>query len=267
MGTVGQVDSLGAAFAAAASVVDPLQGSATENYAWPVIRMLNYLVPSDAIAWFSTSHQMGSAQMIGFPGELRDDVACEMLLGLVDDHPMIVSYLTEPVRLGLPAPRRLSDLVTDRQLRNTRTYGVLLRPVNRIRQLTVVSTGGLRTVSWTLNRCRMDFTDAEVELLHRLQPTLHLMDRAYAAPPAEMAPALFPPPMHFGLTRRETEVLRQVRRGLTTRAVAHLLGVTPKTVSKHLEHIYRKLGCDNRVTALELLRSRAGACASDDRRS
>ncbi len=253
MGTAGQVVSLGAAFAAATSVADPLQGSATENYAWAVIRMLNHLVPSDAIAWFSTNSQMTSAQMIGFPGELRDEEACETVLGLIDDHPMIVSYLKEPGRAGLPAPRRLSDLVTDRQLRKTRTYGALLRPVDRIRQLTVVSTGGQRFVSWTLNRRRLDFTDAELELLHRLQPTLHLLDRAYGEPPAETAAAPAPPPNQFGLTPRETQVLRQVRRGLTTRAVAHLLGISPKTVSKHLEHIYRKLGCDNRVTALERL--------------
>ncbi len=52
-----------------------------------------------------------------------------------------------------------------------------------------------------------------------------------------------------GLTSREVEVLRLVARGLTAKEVAAHLGIAPKTVANHLEHIYAKIGANNRATA------------------
>jgi hypothetical protein len=37
--------------------------------------------------------------------------------------------------------------------------------------------------------------------------------------------------------------------GRTNRAIAHALEVSPRTVAKHLEHIYRKLGVSSRAAA------------------
>jgi DNA-binding CsgD family transcriptional regulator len=56
------------------------------------------------------------------------------------------------------------------------------------------------------------------------------------------------------LTTREREVLSRVADGLSTNEIAHALFVTPATVSKHLEHIYRKLGVTGRTGALAALR-------------
>ena len=56
------------------------------------------------------------------------------------------------------------------------------------------------------------------------------------------------------LTPREREVLTRVADGLTTSEIADALFVTPATVSKHLEHIYRKLGVNGRTGALAALR-------------
>ena len=52
------------------------------------------------------------------------------------------------------------------------------------------------------------------------------------------------------LTAREHEVLGRVAEGRSTAEIARLLFVTPATVSKHLEHIYGKLGVHNRAAAL-----------------
>ena len=55
------------------------------------------------------------------------------------------------------------------------------------------------------------------------------------------------------LTTRELDVMRCVAAGLTTDETARRLWVTPATVSKHLEHVYRKLGVTSRTAALAKL--------------
>jgi HD-GYP domain-containing protein (c-di-GMP phosphodiesterase class II) len=52
-----------------------------------------------------------------------------------------------------------------------------------------------------------------------------------------------------GLTQREVEVLVLLARGLSNKAIAAQLVVSPKTVGHHIEHIYRKIGCSTRAAA------------------
>jgi DNA-binding NarL/FixJ family response regulator len=52
-----------------------------------------------------------------------------------------------------------------------------------------------------------------------------------------------------GLTVREVEVLAMLARGLTNKQIAHRLGIAPKTVSSHLEHVYTKLDVGSRAAA------------------
>jgi DNA-binding CsgD family transcriptional regulator len=49
------------------------------------------------------------------------------------------------------------------------------------------------------------------------------------------------------LTRREEEVLALVARGLTNAQVATELDIATRTVGKHLEHVYEKLGTRTRT--------------------
>ena len=56
----------------------------------------------------------------------------------------------------------------------------------------------------------------------------------------------------LGLTRREAQVLLWVARGKTDKEVAALLYVSPRTVKKHLEHVYEKLGVNSRTEAVAL---------------
>jgi DNA-binding response OmpR family regulator/DNA-binding CsgD family transcriptional regulator len=53
----------------------------------------------------------------------------------------------------------------------------------------------------------------------------------------------------FSLTGRESEVLFWLVRGKTNREIGQILSVSPRTVNKHLETIYRKLSVDNRTSA------------------
>jgi DNA-binding response OmpR family regulator len=54
---------------------------------------------------------------------------------------------------------------------------------------------------------------------------------------------------HFGLTARESDVLLWVARGKTNRDIGTILDLSARTVNKHLEQIYVKLGVENRAAA------------------
>ena len=53
-----------------------------------------------------------------------------------------------------------------------------------------------------------------------------------------------------GLTPRGVEVLEWVARGKTNNEIGLILAISPRTASKHLEHIYTKLGVESRTAAV-----------------
>jgi len=52
-----------------------------------------------------------------------------------------------------------------------------------------------------------------------------------------------------GLTEREAEVLSMLARGLQTKQVARVLGISVKTADSHIQHAYRKVGVSTRAAA------------------
>lgn len=58
------------------------------------------------------------------------------------------------------------------------------------------------------------------------------------------------PALQVALTPRETEVLAWLAKGKTNRDIADILGMSPRTVNKHLEHIFEKLGVETRTAAV-----------------
>ncbi|MCB1907504.1 MAG: response regulator transcription factor [Rhodocyclaceae bacterium] len=63
----------------------------------------------------------------------------------------------------------------------------------------------------------------------------------------------------FRLTAREAEVLHWVIKGKTNRDVGDILGLSPRTVHKHLEHVFEKLGVETRTAAAAMAISRVRA--------
>jgi len=54
----------------------------------------------------------------------------------------------------------------------------------------------------------------------------------------------------FKLTKREIEVLEQLKNGLTYEQIASNLFISTGTIRKHVEQIYRKLQVNNKVSAI-----------------
>jgi DNA-binding response OmpR family regulator/DNA-binding CsgD family transcriptional regulator len=56
----------------------------------------------------------------------------------------------------------------------------------------------------------------------------------------------------FRLTTREAEVLYWVTKGKINKDIGDILGTSPRTVNKHLEHVFEKLGVETRTSAANL---------------
>jgi len=112
-------------------------------------------------------------------------------------------------------------------------------------------------VSFVFNRKGRDFSDRERTLLELVRPHLGTLYRqSYSLEQAQRAlaasgdpapaPATAAHDMMATLTPREREVLGWVAAGKT---IAQILGAMPRTVAKHLERIYEKLGVKTRTAA------------------
>jgi DNA-binding CsgD family transcriptional regulator len=110
--------------------------------------------------------------------------------------------------------------------------------------------------SFVLGR-HVEFADREIELGKRIRRLIVGLDqqaRRFAADrAAEMANAR--------ITPREQAVLGELARGVTAAVISRRLGISERTVHKHLEHIYGKLDVTDRLSAV--LRAReAGLIAA-----
>jgi DNA-binding NarL/FixJ family response regulator len=66
---------------------------------------------------------------------------------------------------------------------------------------------------------------------------------------AALERALASAPADDELTPREREVLRLVATGKTNRAIAGALGISEKTIARHVSNIFTKLGLASRAAA------------------
>ena len=56
--------------------------------------------------------------------------------------------------------------------------------------------------------------------------------------------------MREGLTEREQTVLSWLKNGLSNKEIGLAMGISPRTVQKHLQRVYQHLGVRTRVEAV-----------------
>lgn len=107
--------------------------------------------------------------------------------------------------------------------------------------------------AFVLARGDQDFPDEDYQLAVRLQPLLALLERqaSVLGRTTDLAAAAGDA---VELSGRELVVLQLLGEGRTAGAMAHELGISVRTVHKHLEHLYRKLGVSDRMRAVLLAR-------------
>ncbi len=103
-------------------------------------------------------------------------------------------------------------------------------------------------------------TDPEPLVIHQKDDSLHLTlsrrRRELLLLLEEKHEQVLPSLDQYQLTPRELEVLSWIAKGKTNRDIAEILGMSPRTVNKHLEHIFVKLGVETRAAAASLVAGR-----------
>lgn len=164
-------------------------------------------------------------------------------------HPLVRYHAYEG---GLHA-HRISDSVPRSAFRETPLYNDYYRAIGIDHAVALpVHVDARWLVSFVLNRRGSDFSDGEVALLDQVRGAVACLFRrtrllehargAASAPPA-LAPGL-------PLSWREREVLRWVAAGKTDRDIANILAISHRTVHKHLQNVYCKLGVETRTAAV-----------------
>jgi DNA-binding response OmpR family regulator/DNA-binding CsgD family transcriptional regulator len=85
-----------------------------------------------------------------------------------------------------------------------------------------------------------------IEMLNFIDNREYLLRLSNPHKPADDTHAL---KEQFGVTGREADVLLWIANGKTNREIGQILEMSPRTVNKHLEQIFRKLGVENRTSA------------------
>lgn len=170
---------------------------------------------------------------------------------LVDRHPLITWFAVT----GDPAPWTSGRVPTTMVSKRQRSYvDRMLRGLEAEQQLSIpYRLNGVAHRAFVLGRARRDFDDDDLVVAGYVQRALQALDHQIELV-AGLAPRGAEAGDDFGLTGRELAVLRLIGSGCSSRVVARRLDCTPRTVEKHLQHIFRKLDVKDRLNAVRVAR-------------
>ena len=165
------------------------------------------------------------------------------------EHPLVRDHGRNPNAVT----KRLDDLVAPAEFHRTALYNDYYRTIRIEHVMAVpIHVDGRFLVSFVFNRGGIAFTDRDRDLAEVMRPHLaNLYRLGVAIEKTRGLPADAPFDRAAApLTPREREVLDWVAAGKTNRDVAAILSASPRTVEKHLERIYEKLGVETRTAAV-----------------
>jgi DNA-binding CsgD family transcriptional regulator len=206
------------------------------------------LVSCDHLTYNEIGPAPGQMAYWAWPADIVPPVGLDIFAAHVHEHPLVNYYRAT----GDGQPVRISDFLGRERFHQLGLYMDFFRhfPVEHQLALSLPSTAP-QVIGIALNRSSGEFTDADRDLLAVLrEPLITALERATAREQARRALTAVADSKLADLTDRELRVLQLVALGRTNSAIAHLLDVSPRTVAKHLQHIYRKLGVSSRAAAV-----------------
>ena len=190
----------------------------------PLLPALLRAVPADSVVCGVTDS--GPSYLSTEPVGLLESIDIDEFERHAHDDPLVVH-----TRSGCGAPLRRSDLHGRRAYQALGTYTHVYRALDADHQLAMSFPAGPgRLACFAFNRSGSDFGDDDVAVAAALRPRL-----------ATVMARLAPGRPRCLLTARETQILELLSTGDNNHRIAHRLGISPRTVDKHLEHAYTKL--------------------------
>jgi DNA-binding CsgD family transcriptional regulator len=163
------------------------------------------------------------------------------------EHPLVRAHGRNPDSVT----RRMSDLVSFAQFERSALFDEYYRPIGIAHVMAVpVHVRGHELVSFVLNRSRRDFSERERDCLELIRAHLGNLFRVGREMEGARAAWGVPAAGAVPLTAREHQVLSWLCAAKTDRDIAGILGISHRTVHKHLQRIYEKLGVETRTAAV-----------------
>lgn len=163
------------------------------------------------------------------------------------EHPLVREHGRNPVA----TTKRINDLVPATEFRRTPLFNEYYRPIRIDHAMAVpIHVDRELLVSFVLNRSKRDFSDRDRACLELIRPHLGNLYRLRRAMDTASTAPLHTTQPNLSLSPREHEVLHWVASGKTDRDIGEILGISPRTVHKHLQRIYEKLGVETRTAAV-----------------
>jgi DNA-binding CsgD family transcriptional regulator len=213
-----------------------------------VLPALAAVVGCDVLTFNEIGPAPGQTRYADYPHNALDPATQPVFAAYVHEHPLVNHYRDT----GNGEPVKISDFLGREGLHRLGLYAEFFRPIPVEHQIAVnLPSPDGQVIGIALNRARTDFSEADRALLSVLRaPLIRALLRARRRNHAQHALARPASDGPAGLTDRELQVLQLAALGRTNLAIAHALGISPRTVAKHLEHIYRKLAVTSRTAAV-----------------
>jgi DNA-binding CsgD family transcriptional regulator len=216
-----------------------------------ILACLRTLVPADITTLSICDLETGRRHVVSDAAGAISPAQAEAFDRHFHEHPLVLEHGHNPTA----TTKRISDLVQPADFRRTPLFNDYYRAIRIDYAMAVpIHVDRHELVSFVLNRSGRDFSDRDRDCLESIRPLLGSLFRL--AREIEDARAAWGVPSApedvscKALTQREREVLQWLACGKTDNDIADILAISPRTVHKHLQRIYEKLGVETRTAAV-----------------
>ena len=242
-------------------VVSDLHSAPVTDFARAAVRAVSRLVDADTTSY--NEQDMAEQRPVWYVTEPRviESHAPVEYRQHMKEHPTFTAH--RDGHMGVGSVVAVSDLVSARVFQGLPLYREYYRDRAVQDQLVgLVSSRAGRATSLVFSRSRRGFSARERAVVDLLLPHLRQAARTRdrlrraVATPLPSAAAV-PDNLDWdSLSGRERDVVALVAAGASDQHIARALAISPRTVGKHLENVYRKLGTPGRTTLLAALARR-----------
>jgi DNA-binding CsgD family transcriptional regulator len=230
-------------------------GADTDAFATAGVHALKTFIGADLATLSDCDLVSGHRRVLGAPPTVLGQAAIAVFDRHFHTHPLVAFHAAH--RDG--GAHRISDSWPRAAFERTPLYNEYYRPIG-IRHAVAVPlyVDDRQLVSFVLNRAGRDFDDHEIAELDFVRGPLSALYRRLMCAQSEQAVSaertraadrrvMVADPV--ALTPREAEVMRWVAAGKSDAQIAEIVGANVRTVQKHLQHVYMKLGVESRTAA------------------